>query len=96
LLPSKASYRDRSTGPITTSVGDNALSLRRNLSATAAASGSTPLSRNAANAASTPASLSRAARCKVRTYSLAARSGHRPRKASQAIRKRLRGNKSAW
>jgi hypothetical protein len=52
-----------------------ALSLRFNSSSTADTLGGLPLSNNCSNAASTPLSDRRAARCKIAKYSRAARSG---------------------
>jgi len=95
LLSNKASYSDRSTGPTVTSVSDIGLSLERSLCSTAAAVGGTPAAASSANAASTPASLRRAARYRIAKYSFAARSGCRSASTSYARRKRLEGNRSA-
>jgi hypothetical protein len=80
--PNRASYTVRSTGVTVTSVTDKGLSLHRRYSSTAAALTGPPRSHNAARAASTPASVCRAATYRICRYSLAARSGCCRHKAS--------------
>jgi hypothetical protein len=71
----KESYDAKSTTATVTCVGDIVLSLRFNSSSTADTLGGLPLSNNCSNAASTPLSDRRAARCRIAKYSRAARSG---------------------